>query len=84
MDILNNRNFYQAVMFGIVTVLLGLLFGYVFSSLKPELPAECEIWDKYYVMEIILFATGFTMRFILTQPLAIKYLYDCNVNSSPM
>lgn len=78
MNILNNKIFYQAVMFGIVTVLLGLLFGFIFGSLKPELPAECEIWDKYYVMEIILFATGFTMRFVLTQSLATKYLYDPN------
>ncbi len=54
--------FYQAVMLGIVTVLIGLLFCSMLGFLKPELPGACEEWDKYYVMEVCYFITGFTIR----------------------
>ena len=72
---MNSKTFYQAILFGIVTVLLGLLLSYLFGSLKPELPQECEIWDKYYVMEIILFSTGFTLRYLLEADSTRTYLY---------
>lgn len=75
-SISNARTFYQAVMFGIVTVLLGLILSLVFGFLKPELPKECEIWDKYYVMEVILFLTGFIIRYMLTNNTVLKYMYD--------
>ena len=72
----NSKTFYQAVMFGVVTVLIGLILSLCLGSLKPELPQECEIWDKYYVMEVILFLTGFILRYLLTQQDVLKYLYE--------
>lgn len=72
----NTKTFYQAVMFGVVSVLLGLILSYIFGFLKPELPKECEIWDKYYVMEIVLFLTGFILRYLLTNESIGKYMYE--------
>lgn len=75
-SISNPKTFYQAVMFGVVTILLGLILSAIFGFLKPELPAECETWDKYYVMEVILFLTGFILRYLLTNQTALKYMYE--------
>lgn len=72
----NPKTFYQAVMFGVVTVLLGLILSMIFGFLKPELPKECEIWDKYYVMEVVLFLTGFILRYLLTNHTVLKYMYE--------
>lgn len=72
----NPKTFYQAVMFGVVTVLLGLILSYIFGFLKPELPEECSTWDKYYVMEVVLFLTGFILRYLLTNDNITKYMYD--------
>lgn len=71
---MNTKLFYQAVLLGIVTVLLGLVLSVVFGSLKPELPEACEIWDKYYVMEIILFFSGVLIRLSLSTDMGNKYL----------
>lgn len=68
------KTFYQAVMFGVVSVLLGLILSMVFGFLKPELPEECAIWDKYYVMEVILFLTGFILRYLITNETIGKYM----------
>lgn len=74
----SSKTFYQAIMFGIVTILIGLILSMIFGFLKPELPKECENWDKYYVMEIILFLTGFIIRYLLTNDTILRYLYDGN------
>jgi hypothetical protein len=77
MDSLSSpKTFYQAVMFGVVTILIGLILSAIFGFLKPELPKECEMWDKYYVMEVILFLTGFILRYLLTNQTALKYMYE--------
>lgn len=77
MDSLSNpKTFYQAVMFGVVAILLGLILSMIFGFLKPELPKECETWDKYYVMEIVLFLTGFILRYLLTNHAVLKYMYE--------
>ena len=70
------KTFYQAIMFGVVTVLIGLILSMIFGFLKPELPAECAIWDKYYVMEINLFFVGFIIRYLLSNSTIQKYLHD--------
>ena len=70
------KTFYQAVMFGIVAVLLGLFLCAILGWLKPELPEECDNWNKYYVMEIIMFLTGFSLRYLLTNDCIGIYLYD--------
>ena len=71
---MNTKTFYQAVLTGIVTILLGLVMSVVFGSLKPELSEECKIWNKYYVMEVTLFFTGVVLRLLLTTDMGQKYL----------
>ena len=71
---MNTKVFYQAILMGVVTILLGLVLSVVFGSLKPELSKECEMWDKYYVMEVVLFFTGVAVRFLLTSDMGNKYL----------
>jgi len=73
---MNTKLFYQAVLLGVVTVLLGLVLSVVFGSLKPELPKECEVWNKYYVMEVILFFSGVAIRFLLSSDMGNKYLLN--------
>ena len=72
----NPKTFYQAVMFGVVAILLGLILSMIFGFLKPELPEECASWDKYYVMEVILFLTGFILRYLMTNESIGKYMYE--------
>ena len=71
---MNTKVFYQAVLMGIVSILLGLVFCVVFSSLKPQLGAECEMWDKYYVFETTMFCVGVVIRLLLEVDLSKKYL----------
>jgi hypothetical protein len=71
---MNTKTFYQAILLGIVTILLGLIFSVIFGSLKPELKEECQLWDEYYVMEVVLFFTGVTIRLLLTSDMGNKYL----------
>ena len=73
---MNTKLFYQAVLLGVVTVLLGLVLSVVFGSLKPELPQECEVWNKYYVMEVILFFSGVAIRLLLSTDMGNKYLLN--------
>jgi hypothetical protein len=73
---MNTKLFYQAVLLGVVTVLLGLVLSVVFGSLKPELPKECEVWNKYYVMEVILFFSGVAIRLLLSTDMCNKYLLN--------
>lgn len=71
----NPKTFYQAVMFGVVSILLGLILSIIFGYLKPELPEECSEWDKYYVMEVIMFLTGFILRYLMTNQTIGQYMY---------
>jgi hypothetical protein len=73
---MDTKLFYQSVLLGIVTVLIGLILSVIFGSLKPELPRECELWDKYYVMEMILFFVGVSIRIFLTTDLGCQYLLN--------
>jgi len=72
----NPKTFYQAVMFGVVSILLGLILSTIFGFLKPELPEECTEWDKYYVMEVIMFLTGFILRYLMTNQTIVQYMYN--------
>jgi len=74
----NPKTFYQAVMFGVVAILLGLILSTIFGFLKPELPEECNEWDKYYVMEVIMFLTGFILRYLMTNETIVQYMYSTN------
>ena len=71
---MNTKTFYQAVLTGVVIVLIGLVLSVIFGSLKPELNAECENWDKYYVMEVTLFFTGVAIRLLMTTDIGNQYL----------
>ena len=71
---MNTKTFYQAVLTGVISILLGLLLSLVFASLKPQLGAECEMWDKYYVFEVVLFFTGVLLRLMLEVDMGKKYL----------
>ena len=57
--------FYKAIITGLVFILLGVIMSHIFKNLKPELPKECEEWNKNYVMEVSLFFTGFVFRYLL-------------------
>lgn len=69
-----SKTLLQALLFGIITVLLGLLFMMILSVFVPELPKECEQWNKYYVFEMLLFFTGVSLRLIVTTDLGRQYL----------
>ncbi len=72
----SSKTFYQAVLFGVVTVLLGTILSMIFGFLKPELPEECEIWNKYYVFEVVMFLTGFGLRYLLVIDNVKKYMHE--------
>lgn len=74
----NPKTFYQAVMFGVVAILLGLILSSIFGFLKPELPEECNEWDKYYVMEVTMFLTGFIIRYLMINQTISQYMYTTN------
>ena len=50
----------EAVIVGVLTVAVGSLVSYLLSlTTTSDLPANCKNWNKYYIMEIALFLTGF-------------------------
>ena len=71
-----SKTFYQAIMFGTVSVLLGLILSMIFSFMKPTLADECKVWNKYYVMEVVFFINGFIIRYLMTNDTIRKYLYE--------
>jgi hypothetical protein len=75
---INSKSFYQAILFGVVTILIGLILSMVFSFLNPKLPESCNEWDSNYVMEITLFFTGFVLRLLLDTNLGKQYLNSSN------
>jgi len=71
-----DKDLLQAITFGIVTVILGILFSSMFSFAKPDLPQECEKWNDYSVLEMTLFLIGFTTRYLLSNSYVKKYLIN--------
>jgi len=57
---------YEAILFGIVTIILGLFFCIIFVYVNPSLPPPSKEWDKFYVMESVLFVTGFSFYYMLS------------------
>ena len=50
----------EALVVGIIVVVVGSIVGYSLSLLtKSDLPELCRNWNKFYIMEISLFLTGF-------------------------
>ena len=73
---MDTKILYQAILFGIVTILLGLILSLIFGFLIPSLPDECKEWDLNYAMEINLFFIGFIVRFGLEYPTIRQYLFS--------
>jgi hypothetical protein len=44
------------------------------------LPDECSNWDEYYIMEVIMFTTGFILRYLITNDTVGRYLYSADTN----
>ena len=55
----------EAIVVGIITVIIGNISGLLVASvLKVNLPEICNDWNKYYTMEITLFLTGFLIHLL--------------------
>ena len=55
----------EAILVGLGVVILGTTVSFGISMLNPvKLKKVCEGWNKYYVMEISLFLTGFLFHII--------------------
>ena len=53
----------EATFVGISTVIMGSIIGYVIGQfVKSSIPKGSENWNKYYVMELSLFFTGFLLH----------------------
>ena len=65
---MNNKNYYlklliEAIVVGILTVLIGLLISKVISlNFITDLPKNCKDWNKNHIMEICLFFTGLSIH----------------------
>ena len=71
-----NKTFVQALTFGVVALILGTLYMGIFNIFKPDLPQECKKWNENYILEMIMFLIGFTMRYLVENKMARKYLCD--------
>jgi hypothetical protein len=69
-----NNTFIEALLFGVVTIILGLVTASIFSSLKPELPKDCDRWNENHLMEINLLVIGFALRYLLELTIVRRYL----------
>lgn len=55
----------EAVTVGILTVIIGNIVGFLISNLSyTDLSKTCKNWNKYYIMELSLFLTGFLIHII--------------------
>lgn len=73
--------FLEALVVGILTVIIGSMVGYIIGSLfSNNLPKICKEWNKNHVMEISLFFTGFIIH-ILCEVIGINKWYCKNGNA---
>ena len=49
---------------GVLTVLVGYLISILVSSFIPDLPQVCKDWNKYNIMELTLFLTGYIVYYL--------------------
>jgi len=55
----------EAGIVGIMTVIVGSLVGFILSKIvSSDLPAECQKWNKFHIMEISLFLTGVIIHLV--------------------
>lgn len=71
--------FSEAIFVGISLIILGNLVGFLVGKyyIKPELPSGCSEYNKYYVMELTLFLTGFFLH-ILCEVCGLNRWYISN------
>ena len=56
----------QGIIKGIIIVIFGSLIGFIITLvIINDLPDECKNWNKFYLMEISLFLSGFSMHIFL-------------------
>lgn len=57
----------QAVIFGLLIILLGYVGGFLarFITVIPPIPHECKNWNQNNTMEWSLFITGFISYLLL-------------------
>lgn len=49
----------EAIIVGVLVTIIGIIISTISGGVFPKTKPECEDWNKYYVMEITLFLTGF-------------------------
>ena len=50
----------EALIVGIIIVVIGSIVSYIISKFNThKMPPICKYWNKYHIMEICLFFTGF-------------------------
>ena len=65
----------EAIFVGISTIIIGNIIGFIISKIiKSNLPEICKDWNKFYIMEISLFLTGFILH-ILFEILGLNKYY---------
>jgi uncharacterized membrane protein len=73
-----DKTFIQALTFGIVALILGMLYMGLFNIFKPDISQECSKCNENYILEMIMFLIGFTLRYLVKNEMAQKYLCDYN------
>lgn len=69
---MDTNNLIKAVLFGIVSTIIGIIIYYIFLNMSPS--NECyECTKKNYTMEISYFFIGFILYFLLKVDLVKNY-----------
>ena len=71
---MNTKTLTQALLTGVVTVLLGLILVTLFGAVKPEVSGRSDAWTKFYVLEVMLFFVGVSLRYLLVTQMGKQYL----------
>ena len=56
--------FKEAIVFGIITIFIGFIGSFIARKILP-IPSKTEWFNKYHIMEVSLFITGFLMHIFL-------------------
>jgi hypothetical protein len=64
----DSPNIFNAIVLGLVIVIVGLLSSVIVKPLfGVSLPEVCKKWNQNHVMEFSLFFTGFISYYVLKQ-----------------
>ncbi len=73
------KTIYQAVMMGIVSVIIGLILFHIFASTDKN---EQIKKDDKYMFETTLFFTGVILRYLMDFSLVKKYFVNDELSNS--